>query len=146
MIYLASDHAGFPLKEEVKKYLLEKGEAVEDLGVNSTESADYAIYSHKLANAVLGNPEAKGIGICGSGLGISMGLNRHNGIRAARSMSVEDAELSRKHNNANVLVLSGRQTAIADAKQIVDAFLTTEFEGGRHEKRIQNLDLNSSDE
>jgi ribose 5-phosphate isomerase B len=141
MIYLASDHAGFPLKEVVKNYLIEKGKAVEDLGVNSEESVDYAIYSHKLANAVLDNSAAIGIGICGSGLGISMGLNRHNGIRAARCMSVEDAEMTRKHNDANVLVLAGRQTDSEVAKQMVDKFLSTEFEGGRHETRVKNIDL-----
>jgi len=141
MIYLASDHAGFTLKEEMRKYLAEKGEAVEDLGTHSEESTDYAIYAHKLAEAIQKNPEAKGIAVCGSGLGISMALNRHNGIRAARSMSVEDAEMTRRHNDANVLALSGRQTDTATAEAMVDKFLTTEFEGGRHAARVRNIDL-----
>jgi ribose 5-phosphate isomerase B len=141
MIYLASDHAGFALKEVVKKYLVEKGEAIEDLGTHSEESTDYAIYAHKLGKKISENPHAKGVAVCGTGIGISMALNRHSGVRAARSMSVEDAELTRRHNDANVLVLSGRQTDSETAKQMVDKFLTTEFEGGRHEARVKNMEL-----
>jgi len=141
MIFLSSDHAGFELKEVLKKALTERKIEFEDLGTDSMDSVDYPDYGHKLAEKIMENPnESKGIGICGTGLGISMALNRHFGIRAARCTSVEDAELSRTHNDANVLVLGGRITAEADAIAMLDKFLETKFEGGRHEARVKKIE------
>ncbi|MFH0834230.1 MAG: ribose 5-phosphate isomerase B [Patescibacteria group bacterium] len=141
MLYLASDHAGFELKENLKKSLVEQKIDFEDLGCESTESCDYSDFGHALAKKVLENSENRGVGICGTGLGISMALNRHAGIRAARAMSVEDAELSRKHNDANVLVFAGRMTAPELASEMLAKFLATDFEGGRHENRVKKIDL-----
>lgn len=141
MLFLSSDHAGYPLKESLKKILTEKNIAFDDLGTNSEESVDYSDFGHRLAEKVLENPENQGIGICGTGLGISMTLNRHAGIRAARCTSVEDAKMTRLHNNANVLALAGRQTEPEEAAKMLEAFLTTEFEGGRHEKRVEGIEL-----
>jgi ribose 5-phosphate isomerase B len=141
MIFLASDHAGFELKESLKKNLSEQGIDFEDLGCDSEERCDYPDFGHKLAEKVLENPENQGVGVCGTGLGISMTLNRHAGIRAARCVSVEDAELSRRHNNANVLVLAGRQLDEKIAAEILTKFLTTEFESGRHEERIKKIEI-----
>jgi len=141
MIFLASDHAGFPLKESLKKVLKEREIDFEDLGCADEERCDYPDFGHQLAEKVLTNSENKGIGICGTGLGISMALNRHAGIRAARCVIAEDVEMARKHNNANVLVLAGRQTSEEDAKIMLERFLETEFEGGRHEKRIEKIEI-----
>jgi ribose 5-phosphate isomerase B len=141
MIYLSSDHAGFPLKESLKKFLTEREIAFEDLGTNSEESVDYPDFGHALAEKVLGNAENQGVGICGTGLGISMALNRHADIRAARCMSEEDAQLARQHNNANVLVLAGRQTSAEDAAKILEKFLATDFEDGRHAERVKKIDI-----
>ncbi|MCF7836521.1 ribose 5-phosphate isomerase B [Candidatus Gracilibacteria bacterium] len=141
MLFLASDHAGFPLKESLKKVLTEREITFEDLGTNSEESVDYPDFGHALAEKVLENADNKGVGICGTGLGISMTLNRHAGIRAARCVSIEDAELSRQHNNANVLVLAGRQLDAKLAAEILTKFLATEFEGGRHKKRVEKIDI-----
>ncbi|MCF7846282.1 MAG: ribose 5-phosphate isomerase B [Candidatus Peribacteraceae bacterium] len=141
MLYLASDHAGFELKEGLKNFLTEQKIEFEDLGCDSAESCDYPDFGHALAEKVLANPESRGVGICGTGLGISMALNRHVGIRAARCMSVEDAELARRHNDANVLVLSGRQTTPELATAMLAKFLATDFEGGRHEGRIKKIEI-----
>lgn len=141
MIFLASDHAGFELKNALKSFLTEQKISFEDLGCNSPERCDYPDFGHKLALKVLENPANRGVGICGTGLGISMTLNRHAGIRAARSVSVEDAKLARQHNDANVLVLAGRQTAPALASEMLTTFLATEFEGERHEARIKKIEL-----
>jgi ribose 5-phosphate isomerase B len=141
MLYLASDHAGYELKEKLKQYLSEEKIAFEDLGTNSTDSVDYSDFGHTLAKKVLENSDSRGVGICGTGLGISMALNRHDGIRAARSMSVEDAHLARQHNGSNVLVLAGRQTDSETAKKMLAEFLKTPFEGGRHGNRIRKIDL-----
>jgi len=142
MLYLSSDHAGYPLKESLKSFLTEREISFEDLGTNSEESVDYPDFGHALAEKVLENPENQGVGICGTGLGISMALNRHAGIRAARCMSEEDAQLARQHNNANVLVLAGRQTSEAEAAKILEKFLATDFEGARHEERVKKIDIN----
>ncbi len=141
MIFLASDHAGFELKESLKKVLQEKDIEFEDLGCESGESCDYPDFGHALAEKVLENPENRGLGICGSGLGISMALNRHAGIRAARCVNEEDAKFSRLHNDANVLVLSGRPVNEELAEKMLNTFLETKFEGGRHEDRIKKIDI-----
>lgn len=141
MIFFAADHAGFQLKESLKKILTERGIEFIDLGTNSEEPVDYPDFGHALAEKILENPENRGIGVCGSGHGIAMAANRHAGIRAARCMNEEDAELARRHNDTNILVLAGRQTNVTEAEKIFEKFLETEFEGGRHKKRIKKIEL-----
>ncbi|MCK5472006.1 ribose 5-phosphate isomerase B [Candidatus Gracilibacteria bacterium] len=141
MLYLTSDHAGFQLKESLKKILTERKIEFVDLGTDSEKSVDYPDFGHVLAEKVLESSENRGIGVCGSGHGITMAANRHAGIRAARCMSEEDAELARRHNDANILVLAGRQTVVAEAEKILEKFLETEFEGGRHEERIEKIEI-----
>lgn len=138
-IGLASDHAGFELKEFVKAYLQEKGIEFQDFGTNSEASCDYPDFAHPLAEAVEAGTCYPGIAICGSGEGISMTLNKHQGIRAALCWKEEIAKLCRQHNNANVLVMPGRFVSHEEARQIMDAFLNTEFEGGRHQARIDKI-------
>ncbi len=138
---LASDHAGFALKQFVKQYLDEKGIAYKDYGTDTDASCDYPDYAHKLAKAVEDGEVYPGIGICGSGEGINMTLNKHQGIRAALSWMPEIAHLARQHNNANVLVMPGRFIDNDTARHIMDEFLTTDFEGGRHQRRIDKIPL-----
>lgn len=138
-IGLASDHAGYELKEFVKTYLQEKGIEFQDFGTNSEASCDYPDFAHPLAEAVEAGTCYPGIAICGSGEGISMTLNKHQGIRAALCWKEEIAKLCRQHNNANVLVMPGRFVNHEEARQIMDAFLNTEFEGGRHQARIDKI-------
>lgn len=138
-IAIASDHAGFQLKEVLKKELAKSGYAVSDLGTNSTQSVDYPDYGYKLASAVSKGDAEFGVAICGSGVGISIAANRKPKIRAALCESAQVAELSRKHNNANVLALGARIVSEDLAKKILHAFLNTEFEGGRHEARVKKL-------
>ena len=139
IIGLASDHAGYPLKEQVKEWLTAKGYAFEDYGTNSTDSCDYPEFAHALGNAIEQGVCKKGIAICGTGNGINMSLNHHTGIRGALCWQPEIAELARQHNDANVLVMPGRFIDEATAKKCVDTFLDTEFEGGRHQRRIDAI-------
>ena len=140
--FISSDHGGFDLKEQIKSYLEEKGLDFEDLGVYTKEKpGSYAVQGHLLAKKVLGEKNVYGIGLCGTGLGISYALNRHNGIRAARVLSKEDAFLAKLHNNANIMVFGGRQMSIEKAKEIIDTFMETKYEGGRHQERIDAIDL-----
>ncbi|MDE5676893.1 MAG: ribose 5-phosphate isomerase B [Phocaeicola sp.] len=136
---LASDHAGFELKEFVKTWLTEKGYPYKDLGTHSADSCDYADYAHPLAQAVEVGECETGVAICGSGEGISMTLNKHQGIRAALCWIPEIARLSRQHNDANVLVMPGRFIDNKMAEQILNEFFTGAFEGGRHQKRIEKI-------
>lgn len=136
---LCSDHAGYELKGIVEGYLLSQGIECEDFGTHSADSCDYADYAHPCALAVEEGKVYPAIGICGSGNGISMTLNKHQGIRAALCWNVELAKLARQHNNANVLVLPARFIEPTLALQIVDAFLNSEFEGGRHQRRIEKM-------
>ncbi len=138
-IGLASDHAGYELKEYVKTYLQKKGFAFKDFGTNSEASCDYPDYAHPLANAVEAGECYPGIAICGSGEGINMTLNKHQGIRAALCWLPEIASLARQHNNANVLVMPGRFITHEEADAIMDNFLNTDFEGGRHQNRIDKI-------
>lgn len=138
---LAADHAGFELKEFVKNLLTEQGISFKDFGTYSAQSTDYADYAHPLAQAVEAGECEKGIAICGSGNGINMTLNKHQGIRAALCWMPEIASLARQHNDANILVMPGRFVSNDVAKEIVSAFLTTDFEGGRHQKRIDKMPL-----
>jgi len=139
VIGLASDHAGYPLKEFVKTYLDERGIAWKDFGTDSEASCDYADFAHPLAKAIEAGKCYPGIAICGSGEGISMTLNKHQGIRAGLCWIPEIAHLCRQHNNANVLVMPGRFIDTEMATKIMDEFLSTEFEGGRHQKRIDKM-------
>ncbi len=138
-IVMGSDHAGFELKEHVRKYLLEKGVEVEDQGAYSLESVDYPDFAKKVSEAVL-EQGILGILICGTGIGISIAANRHRGIRAALCENEFSARMSRAHNNANILCMGGRVVGIGVAESIVDAFLSTEFEGGRHARRVEKIE------
>lgn len=140
-IGLASDHAGFPLKQFVKHYLEEKGIEYEDYGCFSTESCDYPDFAHALGYAIDNGKVDTGIAICGSGEGISMTLNKHPRVRAALVWMPEIARLARQHNDANVLAMPGRFIDEPTARKIMDIFLNTPFEGGRHERRIKKIPL-----
>ena len=135
------DHAGFPLKQLVARVLKEKGIETIDYGTYSTDSCDYPDYGHALARGMENGECERGIAICGSGEGISMTLNKHQMIRAALVWMPEIARLARQHNDANVLVMPGRFVTEAEATDIVEAFLTTDFEGGRHVNRINKIAL-----
>ena len=139
-IVIGSDHAGFELKEHVKKQLARLGIAYHDVGTVDTQSTDYPIWAGRVAKAVAGGKYRRGIAICGTGIGASIAANRFRGVRAALCTSVEMARLSRRHNNANVLVMGGRITAPDVASEILEAWLTTAFEGGRHVRRVCQLD------
>ncbi|SYV96842.1 Ribose-5-phosphate isomerase B (Phosphoriboisomerase B) [Mycoplasmopsis edwardii] len=141
VIAFSSDHAAFGLKEELKKYVESLGYEVVDLGPETDKvSVSYAEQGHALANYVNEKKPEFGIAMCGTGLGISYALNRHKHIRAARVVSVEDAHLAKLHNDANVLVFGGRQIDFEEAKRMVDEYIKTEFEGGRHQARIDQID------
>jgi ribose 5-phosphate isomerase B len=137
-IEIGSDHAGFGYKEVLKAELEAKGFFVMDHGTYSEESTDYPDYAHKTAEAVLSNNDV-GILICGSGNGVCMTANKHEGIRAALCWSEELAIMARKHNNANIVCIPSRYLNIEYASIIVSAFLETEFEGGRHEARVNKI-------
>ena len=141
---LACDHAGFELKEFIKPYLREKGYDIKDFGTFTSESCDYADFAHPAAEAVERGECKMGIGICGSGNGIQMTLNKHQGIRAALCWLPELASLAVQHNDANFLVLPARFISKEEALKIIDAYLAATFEGGRHERRIKKIPLNIS--
>lgn len=138
-IALASDHAGFALKASLIAHLQAAGHDVLDLGPATADRVDYPDYGYKLAEAVAAGQADCGIGICGSGIGISIALNRYSDIRAALCHDVTSARLARQHNDANILVLGERLIGPAVAPECVDAFLTTAFEGGRHAGRVEKL-------
>ena len=140
LLAIASDHGGFQLKEIIRKHLAERGEKVVDLGTSSEESVDYPVYGKACAEAVASGKAERGIVVCGTGIGISIAANKVKGIRCGLCTSVEMAQLTRQHNNANMLALGGRTTDPDLALQIVDAFLDTEFDGGRHKRRTDMLD------
>ncbi len=140
-IALAADHGGFELKEKVKSYLLSKGYDVLDLGCdNGAVSVDYPNYGKLCGETVVKGDADKGIVVCGTGIGISIAANKVKGIRCALCTNVFMAEMASKHNNANVLSLGGRVLDTALALEIVETWLTTEFEGGRHQRRVDMLD------
>lgn len=138
-IVVGSDHAGFTLKETLKAALEGKGFEVLDVGTDSPESVDYPDFGHKLAAAIEGGAAARGVLVCGSGIGISMAANRHKGIRAANCTTPEMAKLARQHNDANVLALGERLVGEKVALECLDAFLDTAFEGGRHQARVEKI-------
>ena len=139
--FIGTDHAGFEVKPFVIEYLQKKGIEVEDLGTYSTESVDYPDFAHKVAEAVLANEGTKGILICGSGIGMSLAANKHTGIRAALCHDYYTAEMARRHNDANVLCFGARIVGLGVIESILEAWLSTEFEGGRHERRVKKIDI-----
>lgn len=145
-IGICSDHAGFELKEFIKAELAKRPDVEEviDFGTDSTASCDYPDYAHPCAEALESGRVWPAIGICGSGNGIAMTLNKHQGVRAAICWTPELAELARKHNDANCLVLSARFISRETAREVLDAFLATSFEGGRHERRVEKIPLRQS--
>ena len=138
-IAIGADHAGFSLKEKLKKYLQEKNIEVKDFGPDSEQSVDYPDFAHPVASAVEKKEFDFGLLMCGSGNGINMTANKHAGIRSALCWNSEIAKLSRQHNNANILTLPARFIEEAEAKKCVDIFLSTPFEGGRHEGRVRKI-------
>ncbi len=140
LIGIAADHAGYELKEALKPMLVEMGYEVKDYGTHSTESMDYPDVAHPLAEGVQSGELCCGIAICGSGNGISMTINKHKGVRAALCWTTELAALAKQHNNANVLSLPARFIPQDLAKEIVKTYLATEFEGGRHQRRVEKID------
>lgn len=138
IIPIGSDHAGFKLKQEIIKYFKEQGYEFKDFGTHSEESIDYPDYGHPVAQFIEDNG-GLGIVICGSGNGINMTVNSHKGIRGALCWKEEIAELARKHNDANILSLPGRFISVEKGIKITEVFLNTEFEGGRHQRRIDKI-------
>jgi ribose 5-phosphate isomerase B len=138
-IAIASDHAGFELKAALVEELKSAGTPVLDLGTYSGDSVDYPDFADALAQAVLTGKAARGVLVCGTGIGISMAANRHKGIRAAHCRDTTDARLARQHNDANVLALGARTTGPEVAKDCLRVFLATPFDGGRHQRRVDKL-------
>ena len=139
MLAIGSDHGGFALKQEIMKHLDEKGVAYKDFGTYSEDSVDYPVFGEAVGKAVASGEYERGIVICGTGIGISIAANKVKGVRAALCGDCYSAEYTRRHNNANVLALGGRVTGPGLACKIVDIFLESEFEGGRHARRIEEI-------
>ena len=146
-IALAADHAGYLLKDELARWLAEQGHEITDLGTNGPESVDYPEYGKRLAHAVASGEVERGVAVCGSGIGISIAVNREPRCRCARVDDPLSAQLAREHNDANVLALGGRLIGADMAKACVLAFLDTTFAGGRHQRRVDQLsqELQDSD-
>lgn len=138
-IAIGADHAGFDLKELLKKWLERNGYVFKDFGTHSTESADYPDFAHPVAEAVERNLFDLGVLICGSANGVAITANKHQGIRAALCWTEEVAELSRQHNNANIVCIPARFVSTELAEKILDRFLHSSFEGGRHERRVSKI-------
>jgi len=138
-VAIAADHAGFQLKELIKNHLTSKGFTFKDFGTNSEASCDYPDYAHPLAKSVNDGVHQLGILICGSANGVNIAANKHQQVRSALCWNVEVAQLARQHNNANVVAIPARFISTELAMQIVDAFLSTEFEGGRHSNRVDKI-------
>jgi len=139
-ILISNDHAGVELKNAVNNFLKNNGYVVENLGDNSGKSVDYPDIIHPLAKEISNNKNKKGIIMCGTGNGVSMVANKYKGVRAGLCWSKEIAELIRKHNDANILSLPARFLSTKEALEIVEVFLKTDFEGGRHERRVNKID------
>ena len=138
-VILASDHAGFKLKEVIKKFLIKKRKKVLDLGTKNSSSVDYPDYAHLLSKKMRRTQNKFGILVCGSGIGMSMAANKHKNIRAALCYDIKSTKLSRKHNNANVMTIGARLIKKNIALKCVNAFLKTDFDGGRHLRRIRKI-------
>ena len=139
-IAIGSDHAAYELKEAIKEKMTAEGHEIIDCGCDSTESVDYPKYGHAVGRMVAAGDAERGIAVCGSGIGISIACNKVPGVRAALCTSVEMAEMCRRHNNANVVCMGARMIPQELAFDIIDTWMTTEFEGGKHERRINELD------
>ena len=139
-VYIASDHAGYEMKEAIKAHFSAEFEWV-DLGTDSSESVDYPDYAHPLAEAVAQSPENRAVLLCGTGNGVAMTANKHADVRAALCWNTEIAALARQHNNANVVVLPARFIPTEDAFAIVETFFNTPFEGGRHARRVEKINI-----
>ncbi len=140
-IIIGSDHAGYPMKEKVKAHLVDQGIHTEDVGTHSEESVDYTDFAKKVASRVSDGTIDRGILICGTGLGMSMVANRFRGVRATLVNDLFSAIMSRRHNDSNILVMGGRLIGDALALQLVDTWLETPFEGGRHQRRLEKIDI-----
>jgi ribose 5-phosphate isomerase B len=140
-IALGADHAGFELKERVKKYLQKQGLAVEDLGTNGSESVDYPDYAVKVAHEVAGQRADFGVLVCGSGIGMAITANKVVGVRATTATTEQEAQLSREHNDANVLAIGARLVKEDQALKLVDTFLKSSFAHGRHEPRVAKIEM-----
>ena len=140
MIFLGADHRGYVLKEALKAHLDLQGVVCEDIGTFNEDPVDYPKVVRSVISRMLETPESRGILVCGSGIGVSMAANRHHGIRAALCTSVKMAEMARRHNNANVLCMGTSFVNSQIAENMMDIFLATSFEGGRHEKRVAMMD------
>ncbi len=138
-IAIGSDHAGFPLKQKVAEWLPSTGAVIKDFGTFSEESVDYPDFAHAVASEVEKGNYDLGILICGTGLGVDMTANKHQGIRSALCWNKEIGKLAKSHNNANVICLPGRFISFETAKEILEIFFNTEFEGGRHQRRINKI-------
>ncbi len=138
-VILASDHAGFKLKEEIKKFLIKKRKKVLDLGTKNTSSVDYPDYAHLLSKKMKKSKNQFGILICGTGIGMSMAANKHKNIRAALCYNTKSTKLSRQHNNANVMTIGARLIKKNTALMCVNTFLKTKFDGGRHLRRVKKI-------
>jgi ribose 5-phosphate isomerase B len=138
-IAVGADHAGFHLKEELKRHLADRGVEVVDLGTSGTESVDYPVFAGKVARAVASGTADQGLLVCGSGVGMCIAANKVAGVRAAVVSEPASARLAREHNDANVLCLGGRIVGVELARQILDAWLTASFQGGRHQRRVDLL-------
>ena len=138
-IFISSDHAGFNLKEDIKKYLLRKNLDFKDLGPRSQDKVDYPDYAHKVAKKVKTNTNNVGILVCGSGTGMNITANKHKNIRAAQCFNLKSTKLSRLHNDANIITLGSRLLTKKNALNCVGIFLKTKFEGGRHKKRVKKI-------
>lgn len=144
--HLGADHAGYELKSHLAKVLEVRGHEVVDHGTHSPDRVDYPDFASAVARALQAEPDARGLLVCGSGIGISISANRFKGVRAVLAALAYQATLSRQHNDANVLCLGGRITAPALAEQILEAFIAAEFEGGRHAGRVEKIDQVGSDQ
>ena len=140
-IPIASDHAGFEMKEKLKAHLASLGFTVQDLGANSPAPSDYPDFAHAVAELVSSGAAQRAVLLCGTGIGMAIAANRHPHVRAAVVWNPEVAKVTREHNDANVLVLPARLIPEGEAENIVDAFLSTGFEGGRHERRVEKIEL-----
>ena len=140
-IGLACDHAGFEYKEKLKKYLLNNNNEIKDFGCYSLDSVDYPDFAHKLAKSIENGENKIGIQFCGTGNGINMSANKHQGIRSALCWNSHIAEQARLHNDANILTMPARHLSWNEIKNIVDIFLSTRFEGGRHERRVNKIKI-----
>ena len=138
-IFISSDHAGFKLKENIKKYLSKNNISFQDMGPSSDTKVDYPDFAHKVAKKVKTSKKNMGILVCGSGMGMNIAANRHKNIRAAQCFNLKSTKLSRLHNDANIITLGSRLISKKNALKFIGIFLKTKFEGGRHSKRIRKI-------